>query len=139
VFLTSYSLLFAIGAAHGRMCLGLGAAVGSRYMIYVAPAFLGMYLLVSDSVSIRDPLARLSVGVALAALGLLASFTVHDADRAGMSAIQRHKTEWKTCYLAEHDLLDCNRKTGAASYSYPDNIQSKLDFLQAHRLNLFAP
>jgi hypothetical protein len=139
LFLISYSLLFAVGAAHGRMCLGLGAAVGSRYAIYLAPAFLGMYILVSDGVSIRDPLARPSLGVALATLALVSSFAVHDADRAGMSAIQRHKSEWRACYLAEHDLLGCNKKTGAAPYSYPATIQSKLDFLQAHRLNLFAP
>ncbi len=139
LFLISYSLLFAFGAGHGRMCLGLGAAVGSRYAIYLAPAFLGMYLLLSDNVSIRDPLARPLVGAVLIAVALCSSLVVHDADRVGMSAIQRLKSDWKTCYLAERDLLDCNQKTGAAPYSYPATIQPKLDFLQAHQLNLFAP
>jgi hypothetical protein len=138
LFLICYSLLFSVGAAHGRMCLGLGAAVGSRYIIYLAPAFLGIYILVSDDVSICDPLARPSVGVVLAAIALFSSIALHDADRAGMSAIQRHKSEWKACYLAERDLSGCNRKTAAPSYSYPATIQSKLDFLQAHQLNLFA-
>jgi hypothetical protein len=139
IFLISYSLVFAAGAAQGRMCLGLAAAIGSRYMIYLAPAFLGMYILVSDGVSIRDPLARPSLGVVLAALALLSSLSIHATDRQEMSDIRRHKIEWRACYLAEHDLLDCNQKTGAKAYIYPDTIQSQIDFLQAHRLNLFAP
>lgn len=137
-FLISYSLLFGIGAARGRMCLGLGAAIGSRYMIYLAPAFLGAYILVSDGVSIRDPLARLSIRLALAFIALLSSCSIQPADRLDMSAIRQHKMQWKACYLAEHNLLDCNRKTNATPYTYPDTIQAQIDFLQSHRLNLFA-
>lgn len=136
--LISYSLLFAVGAAHGRMCLGLATAIGSRYMIYLMPAFLGIYLIMSGYDCIKDRVMRTVMLSLLTVLALLSSFTINSVDRRDMAAIRRLRIEWRQCYLAEHDLSRCNQKTGATMYSYPDRIQTKIDFVEAHRLNLFS-
>lgn len=55
--LIASSLLFSFGTARGRICLGFGVALGSRYIIYVTPAYIGTYLLTrSTSSPLRKPL-----------------------------------------------------------------------------------
>jgi hypothetical protein len=132
--LIAYSVLFAVTTAQGRMCLGLSAALGSRYMIYLVPAFLGIYLL---AISNRARMAHFIVLSILASVALSGSFSIHRSDQDDMAEIQRLRLGWSECYLFEHNLLDCNHKTGATIYSYPNTIQSQLDFLQRNHLNLF--
>lgn len=139
LILISYSLLFAVGAAHGRMCLGLAAAVGSRYMIYLVPAFLGIYLLVSGySCLIQDRAVSTAMLSILTILAVLSSLTINSVDRKDMTEFWQHRLEWRQCYLAEHNLSLCNQRTGATMYTYPDRIQEKINFLEAHQLNLFS-
>jgi hypothetical protein len=135
IVLITYSLMFAGATARGRMCLGLGAALGSRYMIYLAPAFIGMYLLATTC---ANNVARPILLAILAGLALLSSLTVHRSDRDDMAEFHRLRLEWKQCYLAEHDLVDCNRKSGATPYSYPDTIQDRIDYLEQKHLNFYS-
>ena len=132
--LIGFSLCFVVTTALGRMCLGLGPALGSRYVIYVAPGFLGLYLLaLSAPVKIRARhLAALAV---LAALG---PGVAHKAEVDEMLKFSEHRSAWKNCYLSKHDLRACNAQTGATVLTYPDDIQAKLNFLEEHHLNLFA-
>jgi hypothetical protein len=133
--LIAFSLLFAVMAAQGRMCLGLSAALGSRYMIYLVPAFLGLYLL---AITIADRIWRTVGLLVVASLALMSSVFIHGPDRNDMTEIRRLKIEWSQCYVSSHNLLECNRDSHAPSYSYPDTIQSQLDFLERNRLNFFS-
>jgi hypothetical protein len=133
--LIAYSLLFALGTALGRMCLGLGASLGSRYMIYLAPSFIGMYLL---ALSIKDRVPRYALLATLLAVALASSLNVHRLDRDEMAEFRRQREAWKQCYLGEHNLHDCNRKIGATPYWYPDTIQEQIDFVERNRLNFNA-
>ena len=135
VILIGYSLLFAAAAAYGRMCLGFAAALGSRYVIYLVPAFLGLYFF---SFSVRGRAARVTLILVLTVLGLFSSATIHAADRQQMAAISQQQIMWRSCYLAQHDLVRCNRQTGATKFTYPDTIQKKIDFLESNKLNFFA-
>jgi hypothetical protein len=132
--LIAFSLLFAVATSIGRICLGLGVALGSRYVIYLAPAFIGTYLL---SYSLRDK-AKIRWLTFLALLGIMGAGRVTAGQRISMEAGSRHRREWKSCYLKIHDLSTCNKVTGATILTYPDSIQGKLDFLEAHHLNLFS-
>ena len=134
LLLMGYALLFAIATAYGRMCLGLGAALGSRYVIHLMPAFIGVYLF---SIGRPGRATRLLLTVVLAIVGSL-SLRLHPADQQIMSSISIHRKEWQRCYLAKHDLGGCNRETRATKFTYPDTIQDKIDYLEKHRLNLFA-
>lgn len=132
--LISFSLAFALATALGRMCLGLGTAVGSRYVIYLVPAFVGIYLLTLSLERNR----RMLLLLVLTGLGLLGPGITHVADREQMVATRSQRANWKICYLSKHDLVGCNKLTGATDYTYPDTIQEKLDFLERAHLNLFA-
>jgi hypothetical protein len=135
LLLISYSALFAVATAHGRMCLRLGAAIGSRYMVYLVPSLIGMYLI---AVTSYDRVGRLSLLALVVSVAISSSFVIHAADREDMAALRKIRTDWKECYLTEHSLLGCNHKTGATIYSYPDTIQNKIDLLERKRLNVFS-
>jgi hypothetical protein len=131
--LISFSLTFALATSVGRMCLGLGAAIGSRYIIYLAPGFVGMYFFASS----LEHTKRILLLLVLSGLALSCGIT-HSADRDAMIAESSHRTAWKNCYLNRHDLAGCNKLSGATPQTYPDTIQGKLDFLERAHLNLFA-
>jgi hypothetical protein len=131
--LISFSLTFAVATSLGRMCLGLGTAVGSRYIIYLAPAFLGMYLFAL----LLERTKKIWLLLVLSGLALGCGIT-HGADRDAMIATSSLRANWKNCYLTKHDLIDCNQLTGATPQTYPGTIQDKIDFLERSHLNLFA-
>ena len=131
--LVSFSLTFAAATSLGRMCLGLGAAVGSRYIIYLTPAFLGMYLFALS----LERKKGISLLLMLSGLALGCGVT-HSVDRDAMIASSSLRTNWRDCYLRKHDLVGCNKLTGATAQTYPGTIQDKIDFLERAHLNLFA-
>ena len=135
VLLISYSFLFALATAHGRMCLGLGAAVASRYMVYLVPALFGVYLLATGA---QDRVVRFFALAVLAVVAFASSITIHTADREDMAALRNIRTDWKNCYLSERSLYRCNQKTGATIYSYPGNIQDRIDLIEREHVNFFA-
>jgi hypothetical protein len=134
VLLILFALVFVTMTAAGRMCLGLGVALGSRYVIYVAPALLGGYLLaLSAAMRIRTMLLSLILVFAVVGPG-----TLHPSQLKEISDLSAHRSAWRACYLSKHNLLECNVETHASVLTYPNNIQEKLDFLEQHHLNLFA-
>jgi hypothetical protein len=134
LILLSYSLAFALATAYGRTCMGLGAAEGSRYMTYLIPAFFAVYLFALS----WNGIPRMATLAAVSLLALLSGFSIHSADAAAMAHLHDGRSQWKACYLAQHDLLNCNRLTHATIYSYPDTLQNKLEFLEREHLNLYA-
>ena len=51
------------------------------------------------------------------------------------------KRRWAACYRQRHDIRSCDLETGFPLHPAPAaaRMQEKLDFLEARRLNLFAP
>jgi hypothetical protein len=131
--LLSFSLLFAAGTAIGRVCLGVGAAQSSRYMIYLVPGFLGIFFHV---VSGHGKLRRASM-TAVLVLCLLAAFP------RGFSAEWRPSNDalaWKNCYLRLENIGRCDALTNSRIYPAPEStrLREKLDYLKRQHLNLFA-
>jgi hypothetical protein len=134
--LLGYSLMFCFAAAYGRICLGLSAAQGSRYMTYMVLAFFGLYL---AALSARVNIERGVFVCLVLLLALLSSARIGTREQRIMSTISEQRRTWKECYLSAHSIEQCDARSGSYIYWTPEpaDLQSKLDYLERHRLNLF--
>jgi hypothetical protein len=133
--LAGFTLLFAVMCAVGRICLGFPSAAATRYIPYVLPGILAMYLV------IRRASVRSSVASALLPVFLVACI-VKERDQMSANeaeAYQKFKQRWRDCYLSSHDIEACDALAGHAVYPAPKhtNLQQKLDWLEARQLSLF--
>jgi hypothetical protein len=137
VCLTAYTLLFCINTAYGRLCLGLHAALQSRYVIYLEPAILGLYFFL---VGLRHTVARnlLLSGFLIAVVAA----SLH-RDRIAMGVSRDIKQTWKTCYLQTENITECDKVAGFPIYSpspqqiQRSHLQQKLEYLKKTRQNLY--
>jgi len=132
--LVSFSLLFAASAAVGRLCLGPYAAFTSRYCTLLIPAFLAIYfyLLSKSWRGMRNLILVLWVILLLPAAIFLPRMNIHwFADG---------KRNWANCYVRTENIRYCDQSTNFVIYPHPEQtgLQQKLDYLEQHRLNLFA-
>ena len=130
----SFSLLFAASAAVGRLCLGPYAAFTSRYCTLLIPAFLAIYfyLLSKSWRGMRNLILVLWVILLLPAAIFLPRMNIHwFADG---------KRNWANCYVRTENIRYCDQSTNFVIYPHPEQtgLQQKLDYLEQHRLNLFA-
>lgn len=134
--LLSYSLIFSVATAYGRVCLGLGAAQGSRYMTYLILCFLGLYL---AAMSARVRLERNIFVVLLLVLAVRSSM-INSAEYAFIKNLSSKREAWKQCYLATGNISQCDLKTQFAICWTPEpsDLQDKLNFLQRKHWNLYA-
>jgi hypothetical protein len=135
--LLTYSLLFALGTAIGRVQLGAASADSSRYYLYLIVGALGLYfhLLTLESRTIRRwGTTALVIGAVVAGLHTTR------VDEHSISWTSNGKSAWKTCYLRTEDIAGCDRATGFMIYPRPEatGLKRKLDYLKRHRLNLYA-
>ena len=133
--LAAFSLLFAFGAAYGRVCLGMFTAQSSRYMDYIVLGIFGAYLYLR---SLRHETLRKMLS-AVVVVALLATIPIRAADRNGMRWGSTVKKTWRRCYLQGGTIAECD---AAAAYKIDPEpvplLQQKLDFLKQTRQNLFC-
>jgi len=135
--LLAYSLVFSFATAYGRLCLGLGAAQGSRYMSYLVLCFFGSYL---AGLSINSKFERRIFVSFVCALTLLSSAQVDSTTKATLEQSREQREQWKTCYFRSHNIEVCDAET----HGYicwrpePENLKYKVDFLEQHHLNFFS-
>jgi hypothetical protein len=137
--LCSFSALFAVFTAIGRVCLGPAASFASRYTIYSVPGMLGLYL-----AALLLP-RRARAGTVLAAALLLVLVVKErgwalDWDVAGWAG--NKKADWARCYRETRDVGECDARTGFPVYPEASRdlaqVPEKLRFLEASGLSLFA-
>jgi hypothetical protein len=137
VFLFSgFTLLFAIQAAVGRICLGEAMALSSRYVPYAIPLWIAAYLALTWFAQLRPRIGW--VVVAFAVPVVLVQAFVRD-DRGLIRWYSEGKAHWRACFLATEDEAGCNRSTSFRVYPVegaPQVVEMR-DFLQQRRLNLF--
>ena len=139
VFLFSgFTLLFAIQAAIGRICLGEATALSSRYVPYAIPLWIAAYFALTWIAEVR-PLFGWAVVTFAVSVVLVQAF-VHD-DRGLIRWFSEGKTRWRACFLATGDETGCNRSTSFRVYPVDDapQVVEMRNFLQQGRLNLFKP
>ena len=132
--LLSFSLLFAVNTAIGRVCLGLPApAQSSRYTTLLIPAFLAMYfyLLAVPNKKARETGLIVLVLILIPGHAHLPSHAPFFADR---------KIAWANCYKRTESIADCDSATAFKIYPDPEatGLKQKLDYLKRNKLNLFA-
>jgi hypothetical protein len=132
---SGFTLLFVAFAALGRVCLGVTAGQASRYMPYLLPGFLALYLV---SRAIRPVPARTTL-TALVALLLVGGELRIWWGEGWLTSYSAGKARWAQCYRERRDIAECDNATGFKIYPNAEatSLRSKLDFLEAHRLNLF--
>ncbi|HUJ94078.1 MAG TPA: glycosyltransferase family 39 protein [Terriglobales bacterium] len=133
--LTAYCLLFCAATAYGRLCLGIGLAQSSRYVIYLELGLLGIYFYLLD-ISHRITRNMLVLVFGLSLLGTIAS---SERVRGQMAMFSQVKQGWKNCYLALGDVERCNQYARVYPWE-PEttHLKEKLEFLRRTRQNLFA-
>jgi hypothetical protein len=140
--LAGFSLLFAVNAAFGRVCMGLHTAQAPRYMPYLIPGFLALYFHLRLSVKDAGPLTKAALYVFL----LMSALTMRPLTEAGAVALEdfrRGKAEWKQCYLETESVAGCNARTHFEVYpahgaAPPEVFEERLSYLKRNRLNLYA-
>ncbi len=134
--LLTYSAIFCLSTAYGRLCLGVQSASSSRYTEYVVLGYLGLYLF---ALSISKRSLRAAAVVVLLVLSLLSARRLNRIDAGGLEAISNGKRAWRECYLARHNIEQCNSLTNFQVYfnAQRPGLQEKLDFLERNHLNLF--
>jgi hypothetical protein len=133
--LAGFTLLFALTSAAGRVCLGFDSAMATRYIPYVLPGILAVYLV------IRRASARSSIASALLPVFLVACIA-KERDRGSLTEAETYldyKQRWRDCYLSTHDINACDMAAGHGVYPAPQvtRLQQKLDWLEARGLSLF--
>jgi hypothetical protein len=135
VLFIGFTLVFCGNAAIGRIFLGRTAGQASRYIPYLIPAFLALYLFYASlPMRIRWGGSLVYMMIMIAATHMLSS-----ADLADMQFYYRIKTHWKTNYLRTRSIEQANQAAGHPMHPNEDatGLQEKLDFLEARHLNLF--
>ena len=133
--LAAFTLLFSASSAVGRICLGFPSASATRYIPYVLPGFLAMYLVIRR-MSAHSYIASPLLPVILVAC-LIKERDILSANEA--EAYLKYKDRWRECYLSTHDIDACDALAGHAVYPAPQetNLKQKLDWLEERRLSLF--
>lgn len=133
--LAAFSLLFAVAAAYGRVCLPMFTAQSSRYTNYLVPGMFGAYLYLR---SLRHETLRRILS-AVVVVALLATIPIRAADRNGMRWGSTVKKTWRQCYLQGGTIAECDAAAGYKIDPEPvPLLQKKLDFLKQTHQNLFC-
>ena len=133
--LSGFALLFASASAVGRVCLGFDSANASRYIPYMMPSLLAVYLVIRSSAS-KSPVAYALLPVFLVAC------IAKEGDKLSANEAAdylKYKQRWSDCYRAMHDIDACDAWAGHPVYPQPEatRLQQKLDWLEARRYSLF--
>jgi len=130
--LTSYSLLFSINLAFGRIEFGLALSQSPRYIPYLIPSLVGVYFYFNCLTMFKKSL----IIPALFIFMLFSQYLTRNS-LADMKSWHDRKDAWKTAYL-KYD--NANMADSVSNFSvYPDNkgITGTLDYLKKHKLNLY--
>jgi hypothetical protein len=119
------------------LCLGIAAAMGSRYILYLIPLFLGLYFRI---VAVKSSWFRNLLLVGFVICMCANSIVTSTGTRATVHWFHDGKAAWKACYLQHEDIALCNQQTQFSVYPLPEatHLREKLAFLKKHKLNLYS-
>lgn len=132
IILTGYSLLFAINLAFGRLKMGLEFAGSSRYLPYLVPSLIGVYLYIS---SLDLSLKSLLIPVFFVLIMFLQFSSVKSI--AEMNAWYTMKTTWKMNFLKYENAELADSLSNFKVYPHNRQIEDVLLYLKTNKLNLY--
>ena len=132
--LITFTLVFTLNLAVGRVCLGLGSASSSRYQTYLIPGFFALYLFAVT----RKKVPLRGITFCLLCF-LVTTFSVGTNATAYFQDVYQGKQRWKQAYLQTEDIYLSNRISEFAIHPNPSHteLKRKLDYLKEHGLNLY--
>jgi hypothetical protein len=134
VFFIGFSLLFAVNAALGRVCVGVCAANAERYQTLLTPVWLGLYF--------AAPAGRFrhAAGLLILALCFLMPESQPSHYEGAMKRYAEVKRTWVACYLESGNAVECDARVGMSSSTPTPAIavQGRLEYLRQRRLSFFA-
>ena len=138
ISLISFSLLYSLAAGIGRLCYGFFSSTQSRYMIFIIPLYLGLYLSV---LLIRSPRIR-NLTVAIFTLMMILPHILSSLPASSLNISQimsNDKQIWMNCYRKTADVAFCNKEANLPINDYPKEVQleEKLQYLRKNHLNFF--
>ena len=132
---SAFSLLFVAATTVGRVCLGMGGALASRYVAYELPLWLASYFVLAEAIAKR-PSLRLPAATGVA---LFVVLQIIPKDRSSLRWYSEGKSRWRSCYRATHDEVRCNRAADFKVYPVDGapQVAQMLEYLRENQLNLF--
>jgi hypothetical protein len=134
IILITYSALFCINTAIGRVCTGLPRAQVSRYVTLLIPAFLALYFHLITIKTTRLSMLILTTYIVMASIGSLPLGVVEGL----ASQVHDSKANWKSCYLQTYDTNICDQMTSFKIYPAGELLADRMEYLKENHLNLFA-
>jgi len=135
VILLSYSFIFCISTAVGRISIGVDAGIASRYTSYLIPAFLAVYLHV---ITLTENKFKRRL---IAATVLFYILTMNPYGNPGpdIEYLKNGKENWKKCYLKHEDIDKADKEANFQIYPTPErtDLKGKLNYLKDKKYNLF--
>jgi hypothetical protein len=135
--LAVFSGLFAAGTAVGRLCVGMGTSLSSRYVVYMTPAHLAGHLLLAR---MRRPALRGAAFAVVLTLLVAKEVKMSRGDRSWLEYYSPGKARWRACYLKHRDARACDLATRFEIYpgGANDSVQRLLDELECRGVRLFG-
>lgn len=132
--LISFSLLFSLSSAIGRISLGLAAAVTSRYIYLIIPAYIGLFLFGLNHNMIRKQWVW--VFITLCAFGV--SFPLWQAETCRY--FRNGKLMWIGYYRETRSVTLADSFSGFRVHPEPlqTNLDAKLEWLEVRKLSFFG-
>lgn len=132
--LSAFPLVFCANSAIARVFLGLSEApAASRYVPLLAPAFLAIVIQLGQIVRVRHGM----LCVPFALLLLPGAVLLRETDQKSIDWYRKGRSAWRETYLRVHDEKETDRLTGFQIF--PMVLHGRLDYVEKHKLNLYAP
>jgi hypothetical protein len=135
--LSSFSLIFTVSSAVGRVCLGTDAALSSRYVAYIIPFLVALHLALSCWIPSAQVRGLLLATFCAASVVKEYRYTEHHRVMAG--GYLETKAGFRGCVLDGFDVLACNASWPVSPDPAASRLALKFFYLRERRLSLFRP
>lgn len=143
LILISYSVIFSLTAAFGRICGGSGYALSSRYVTHMIPLGLGAYftwLLLRDAAArsrVTTSAARVA-GILLFGLAVWGGIFISSESRIRTEVEVHKKLMWAECVREGGGSVECTYRAHFMPHVSPEQLDERIEFLRERKLSFFS-
>ncbi len=133
--LSTFTLLFWVFTAIGRICLGEFAATAPRYIIYSVPGMLAIYIAISsEMVKIRFRQELISLFTIAILFG---EWKSDKLVRENLNEYKNAKIVWRTCYMEKKEIQRCNEEAKVVIVHDEPFIRKMLQKMEQQKIHFF--
>lgn len=133
----SFSIIYALNTAVGRVCLGTDQARSTRYMTLLIPGWLALYFTV---LLLKSSILRNAALVILAILFVILPLRRYNQIDSQFLPLTEGKQIWAACYVERESIEECDKISKIQIYPNAEatHLKDKLNFLKQKQYNLFS-